>query len=212
MTKGSARRALVQHLSSPRSIECGLSCASAAARSTPAGRALRTCWGGKFSPSFLNTLLPQRSHQLRRACTPQAAHMVFARSLLICLLGLAAARKLPYHKGTEHFHQGAHRPACAQPLAARHSSSSSSRTLSRFGRLLGTRLLRARDVSVQAVQATAARQGQAWQPVRVRRGRVLRGGDAAHRNPQPQPQPLPQPSPAQPSVSGGRFHPQPAVW
>ena len=45
-------------------------------------------------------------------------HMVFARSLLICLLGLAAARKLPYHKGTEHFHQGAHRPACAQPLAA----------------------------------------------------------------------------------------------
>ena len=166
--------------------------------------------------SFLNTLLPQRSHQTparsRASIRRQAAHMVFARSLMICLLGLAAARKLPYHKGTEHFHQGAHRPACAQPLAARHSSSSSSRTLSRFGRLLGTRLLRARDVSVQAVQATAARQGQAWQPVRVRRGRVLRGGDAAHRNPQPQPQPLPQPSPAQPSVSGGRFHPQPAVW
>ena len=158
--------------------------------------------------SFLNTLLPRRSHQTparSRASIRRASRtgMVFARSLMICLLGLAAARKLPYHKGTEHFHQGAHRPACAQPLAARHSSSSSGRALSRFGRLLGTRLLRSRDVSVQAVQATAARQGQAWQPVRVRRGRVLRGGEA---------QPIatlslslsPSPSPAQPTFSQRR--------
>uniref|UniRef100_A0A7S0HRI2 Uncharacterized protein n=1 Tax=Phaeocystis antarctica TaxID=33657 RepID=A0A7S0HRI2_9EUKA len=41
--------------------------------------------------------------------------MVFARSLMICLLGLAAARKLPYHKGTEHFHQDCWVPDYCDP-------------------------------------------------------------------------------------------------
>ena len=54
--------------------------------------------------------------------------MAFARSLVIGLVSLAAARKLPYHKETEHFHQGAPRPACARPLSSSSSSSSSSST------------------------------------------------------------------------------------
>ena len=55
--------------------------------------------------------------------------MAFARALVIGLVSLAAARKLPYHKETEHFHQGAPRPACAQPLSSSSSSSSTSPAL-----------------------------------------------------------------------------------
>ena len=137
--------------------------------------------------------------------------MAFARSLMICLVGLAAARKLPHHKATEHFHQGAPRPACAQPLVVRHSSSGRSSS------------------------GTSPALADCWVPdycepekfqyklCRLRlRGRAKPGNQYAcaedeyceevTRGP-PQPSASASaPPPSQPPLSSSQLFPQPAVW
>ena len=88
----------------------------------------RLCIRDRFSPDqhhVPSTVVGSLTPSCRKITPLRSARggMAFPRSLMICLVGLAAARKLPHHKATEHFHQGAPRPACAQPLVVRHSSS-----------------------------------------------------------------------------------------
>ena len=66
-------------------------------------------WDARVSPP----LAAPRSYDGRP--NTRRHNMAFARSLVIGLVSLAAARKLPYHKETEKFHQGAPCPASAQP-------------------------------------------------------------------------------------------------
>ena len=61
-----------------------------------------------FPPLSCRTAIIRRPNTRRH-------NMAFARSLVIGLVCLAAARKLPYHKETEKFHLGAPCPASAQP-------------------------------------------------------------------------------------------------